>query len=268
MKYGPYSPSRIKCFQACPKQFYFKHIQKLEEEQGDAARKGSEIHDKIKSGVIDKDTQMAQDIKIRHIKYKRVRISSVTQTIRKIDSAGRLVMEEERIGLDENWAEVGYDSPKCYVRGIIDYIVIYYNPATIFDGTPHTPEKIDKVAILDWKTGQNKVSNFQIEFYVVLMCGLLKINTDKIKAEYVYTAKGIPTFIDMQKGEFEGRKIRSLDKIKAGISKNIEKIESCEEFKECRQLCQWCAFKSKCGCKDQEEINKINERLGLCHQQE
>lgn len=187
---GPWSPSRIKCLEKCPLQFYLKYIAKVvvpDEENGDVSTLNRDIgtaaHLVIET-MIQKNLP-ANDAfdHVKHIYRDRFQgeemeyFEGLRQTIREFKywlfqleesrPEGRVkeALAEMELAVDKNFLPVPYASPEAYIRGSIDLVIDFFDGGRI---------------ILDHKHGGNPA--FGIKHHMG------QLNTYILLAHYGYEA--------------------------------------------------------------------------------
>tara|TARA_Y100001937_G_scaffold29619_1_gene42664 strand:- start:445 stop:1113 length:669 start_codon:yes stop_codon:yes gene_type:complete len=121
MSISPWSFSRIKSFEQCPKQFYHLKIAKdYEEEQTSAMTYGTELH-----AVAENYVQHGEDIPRRFGFMKPVLDSLKNKKGKKYC--------EVRMGLTQNLSPCSFTSKQVWWRGIADLIIIDDTKAWVID---------------------------------------------------------------------------------------------------------------------------------------
>ena len=153
---GPWSPSRMKCLEKCPLQFYLKYIAKVsipDEEMGDVDTLNRDVGtaaNLVIELMIQKNLTAndAFDM-VKHIYRTRFNeeemeyFEGLRQTIREFKywlfqleesrPEGRIkdAIAELELAVDKNFLPVPYDSPKAFLRGSIDLKLDFFDGGRI-----------------------------------------------------------------------------------------------------------------------------------------
>lgn len=159
----PLSYSRINTFLRCPRKFYLKYIDGLEEPSTPAMEIGKIVHESldalIKNGgdmlkALEKlDTLPKQDYTTAR---KRFKIGV------KMLQGLPVAASELKFGFDIKFNKVDFDSPNCFFRGVIDLVI------KNGDGS---------YSVRDWKTGWSDPDPRQVFIYALpLIRAGLRVN--------------------------------------------------------------------------------------------
>lgn len=137
-----FSYSRIKTYDECPKRAKYKYIEGKDEPSGEAAQKGTDIHEAIETWFKD-PTAPTKKFHKNVLRMEQLK-----------SEAGELQVELQ-VALNRDWARVDWFSPDIWLRGIFDLVI--YNAET------------RSLLIVDWKTGKPRESHHeQLELYALL----------------------------------------------------------------------------------------------------
>ena len=112
MSIAPWSFSKAKAFDTCPKQFY--HVNILKEypfEETDAMRYGTEFH-KACEDYIDKDKALPK------------KFGFIEPTLNALNNKRGVKICEKKLGLTANLEPCGFFDKKVWFRGIADLIIV------------------------------------------------------------------------------------------------------------------------------------------------
>ncbi len=112
MSIAPWSFSKAKAFDTCPKQFY--HVNILKEypfEETDAMRYGTEFH-KACEDYIGKDTPLPK------------KFGFIEPTLEALNNKRGVKVCEKKLGLTEDLEPCGFFDKKVWFRGIADLIIV------------------------------------------------------------------------------------------------------------------------------------------------
>ena len=165
-----WSPSRIKCYETCPRQYKGCYLEGIKSEPGPAAQRGLNIHAK------------AEHYLNGNIRGLPRELEPLAPQYRKLKKADPLV--EIKLAVDENWIPVSWD--KGWARGILDVlanvdgkiIIIDHKTGRIYD---HHEEQGSVYACL--VAANNEADNYHVEFWY--------IDHGEIR-DYDYSAEEIP----------------------------------------------------------------------------
>ena len=244
-----YSFSGINSFLRCPKQYFYRYIQKLRiETKSPALIHGKNIHEQIhKKDYTTKDARFAKQFK------KAARLQNTLAGFPIYQDQDKVFIEfsEEKFGLTPEWKASEFDDKSALFRGIIDYARLLLDKEnlkegdTIFDG-------IMEIELFDWKTGNSRANPRQLESYALYFQSAFGVN--KIKCTEVYLTKKETR--SWEAGEKE------LEDTKTWILAGIEKInqEKTWEVKPCG-LCDYCDYKEFCEDERETKEKETKEKL-------
>jgi len=129
MSIAPWSFSKAKAFETCPKQFYHEKILKeYPFEETEAMRYGTEFH-KACEDYIDKDKSLSK------------KFGFIEPTLNALNNKRGVKLCEKRLGLTEDLEPCGFFDKKVWFRGIADLIIV---------------DVLARVAwVVDYKTGRS-----------------------------------------------------------------------------------------------------------------
>lgn len=113
-----WSPSRLATYNQCPRKAKYKFVDKMREESGPAAQRGTDIHDTLEAFV--QGTEKSYHAAIKPT-YKNVK--GVLTRLRKGFKAGLVTVEQE-VAVDVEWrpTEYAYDNPDVWARFKLDVL--------------------------------------------------------------------------------------------------------------------------------------------------
>lgn len=129
-----WSPSRLACYQECPRKAKYKFVDKLKEPQGPAASRGEEIHATLESFVKGETKSYHEAVKPAHKNTK-----AVLTRLRKGFKEG-LVSVELELAFDREWRPTDYDYKNTDVWARFKLDILEYT-----DSGAH---------VIDWKSGK------------------------------------------------------------------------------------------------------------------
>lgn len=162
----PWSYSRLTTYEECPAQYRYCYVEKLpgiEKDPSTGAGRGTRVHksaeDFLTGAASTFDRELSQQSTLLHALKARGAIP------------------EKRIGVADDWSDVGYDSPTVMLRGSQDVYIIENKEVTVYD----------------WKTGKVYDSHKdQMDFYAVL-ASCIAPEAERIITKLVYVDLGITT---------------------------------------------------------------------------
>jgi len=122
----PWSYSRLKCYETCPKQYSYKYVEKLagSRPSSPAATRGSEIHEKAEKYLLDELHIYPPELQ---------KVAGHAMKIKALKAK-----PEAKLAVREDWSPCEYEAADVYLRAIIDILI---------------PGE-EQVHIQDWKTGK------------------------------------------------------------------------------------------------------------------
>jgi CRISPR/Cas system-associated exonuclease Cas4 (RecB family) len=239
-KYAPYSYSKIKTFEDCPRKFKYQYIDKIPIERKPQKHfdRGKMFHllleheGDLKSVQKTKDWEEikehklldSNDIKNIYSIYKQFVSTKPGKDI----VTKKMLLKEFPLGLNVDLEVVKYDSPDVVLRGYIDACYI--------------TDRDDVCVLVDWKSGKyvpkDQQSYAQLLWYSL---GMFSLNPllEKIVLVFAYVEhKKINTKVVYRK---------DIHKYKKALFDKIQKIEEEKEFpKNEGTLCDWCDYREIC----------------------
>jgi hypothetical protein len=197
MSVTPWSFSRLKAFEQCPKQFFhIKILKDYKEKVSEAMRYGTEAH-------------RVAEYFIRDGEPLPPKFSYMQKVLNALNNKEGIKFTEMRLGLTEELKPCKFGSKDVWWRGIVDLVIIR-------DG---------KAWIIDYKTGKNpqNADTGQLELMALAIFEYFP-DVDKIHAGLLFTVKKI--FI---KESYERDKISVLwdkwrgrhDRMKVAVATNV-----------------------------------------------
>jgi len=118
----PWSYSKLKAFQTCPKQYYHERVkQDYKQPESDAMRYGNQFH-KAAENLIATDTPMPKKFEF------------AMPTLRRLVALQGDKHPEIKMGLTEDMKPCGFfEKSKVWYRGVADLIVVNGKRASVFD---------------------------------------------------------------------------------------------------------------------------------------
>jgi CRISPR/Cas system-associated exonuclease Cas4 (RecB family) len=234
MKFSPYSPSKMDCYQSCAYKFKLRYIDKITTETTDntALKKGFVLHyllETFPKGKINCDLTSYNGIteieEKEYLKiYNNVIETSVVSELLNYPS----ISIEQSFGLDKRLNPVPYYSKEKVVGGIIDRLIMVDNTITV----------------VDWKTGKPKEyhyfsNNHQIVLYAIWVFKMFPV--DFVQGKYVYVEHN-----ETRDFLFTREHLNNYAK---AIGSVIKEIETDEKFSKTTKLCKWCDYFKAGICK-------------------
>jgi hypothetical protein len=234
-QYTPYSYSKIKIFEDCPRKFKYIYIDKIKVPRvpKDYFDKGTFIHLLLQyDGDLAKikNTKEFQEIKSNGLlstadlrefvaTYVRFKESNVAKVLFKRD----IILREFELFLNHDLEIVEKDDD-VFLRGYID--AAFVDHAT------------DTLILVDYKTGRipEKQSFKQLLFYAIGMFSLVPI--DKIILAYVY--------VEHDKIKTGVLKRENIEKYKKALYNTVQKIEDCKDFPKVENFSDFCDYRDTC----------------------
>jgi hypothetical protein len=127
---APWSYSKLKAFETCPKQFFYvKVLASYEEHYGKEARYGNELHE-------------AAELYVRDHEPLPTRFSFLKEPLDKLVSKGNFRLAEYKLGLTKDLEPCGFFSDEVWWRGVVDLLML-------------DPEN-EKAWVIDYKSGKDR----------------------------------------------------------------------------------------------------------------
>lgn len=134
-----HSYSSLKLWRTCPAQYRAKYIDKcVVSQDSPALRRGREVHEQLDAAL-----QGRSAVPDAYARY-----APLVQTLR-----AKGARPEASYGMTADGTPCGFDDPKAWLRGRIDVEMV----------------SGDNALLLDWKTGQYRVDEFQADVYAALL---------------------------------------------------------------------------------------------------
>lgn len=200
----PYSPTSLQTYKKCPKLYRAQYIEKQEQKSTPAMERGALIHrwiDEYVSSDFVPPSYSVEDFD----EGKRKRVMDFLNPL--VFLLHAYVSTEIKVGIDRNERLVDFDSPACFLRGVIDFLVVN--------------EEKTRGILIDWKTGKSTADDFQIEVYSYLLSCLLPL----IPFSFYHF------YVDRKRGEcLKEVKRREINKVQEEIYILDEKISNEKEW--------------------------------------
>lgn len=237
--------SSITTFYQCKKKYHNRYIKKMKSEQNEAARRGSELHGIIKDNTNIKDVREEYKPQIEYAqKFKskgKKKFFNIANPNQKI-----IEMQEVCMGLklteNNNLIFCEYGEKDCIFRGIADHVILYYCEKNELE--------IEKIELLDWKSGKSSGNKKQLEVYSLILSSAFDIDANEIKCKFIY--------LDKEK-ESKPFYIKNIEETAQWVVDSIEEINQEEKFEASENFfCKWCEDKE---CSFHPENEKVLESL-------
>lgn len=232
--------SSISTFIRCPLSYKIKYIKGLQGEVTEAMERGKRIHEEVQMGKT--NTEQA---KFARNVYKKTgkgyyNIADITQISTNF--------AEMKLGIklvDNQFVTCDFDAKECYYRGIADLVILYYKK------NADLTIKIDKIEIIDWKTGKSSGNRQQLISYAYMLDKM--VDCKEITCKFVYLDKEkISRPIMITKKE--------LENFEDWLLKEVEYIRTCQSFPAYYKNygCAWCPNQEECE-KENSLVSKDSE---------
>ena len=250
----PQSFSSISLFQTCKFAYRCKYIDKIAEPTSLHLEYGKLVHECIEKGITKNTGIPALDYAHKYglEGKKRKTGSSIPLWVYK----GQVFFEERetRFGLSfsENsneWHIVDFDNKEAIYRGIIDFARIYINKDKIQNDIF---QSIEKIEIIDWKTGNSNANPRQIKTYAFYYC--LATGCENIEAKYVYLSRQHETFYRFTRQDFQ--------EIGAWIIESAKQIQEAQKYPPTAcWKCRFCGYKELCAGEISKKSNSSKKDI-------
>jgi CRISPR/Cas system-associated exonuclease Cas4 (RecB family) len=217
----PWSPSKLSCYEQCPRQAKYKFIEKRPDPGSAAMQRGNEIHNKLEEYVRGIDEVFPTEAK---------KVKSLVNKLR-TEYKKKRVRVELKVGFDKNWGKLkDWMDPDCWLRMKIDVLHLESAAAT---------------KVIDWKTGRFKPEdpayNDQLNIYATAALSL-GFGT-RTTASLVFTDCGEEVIRDagtLNRGQ--------LPVVQASWEKRIKKMfADTKHPPRPGRYCKWCPFSQNDG---------------------
>lgn len=159
----PLSYSRLNLFLQCPRKFYLRYIEGLEEPPTPAMQIGKSVHDALDTLIKTRGDMLKALEKLDTLPKQ-----DYTTAKRRFNTGVRMLQglpvaaSELKFGMDNKFNKVDFESSDCFFRGVIDIVI------SNGDGS---------YSVRDWKTGWSDPDPRQVITYSLpLIRGGLKVN--------------------------------------------------------------------------------------------
>ncbi|HRV03201.1 MAG TPA: PD-(D/E)XK nuclease family protein [Mesotoga sp.] len=230
----PLSYSRINTFLKCPRKFYLRYIEGLEEPPTPAMQIGKSVHEALDTLIKNRgdmlkaleklDTLPKQDYTIARKRFK---------TGVKMLQGLPVAASELKFGFDNKFNKVDFDSPNCFFRGVIDLVI------RNGDGS---------YSVRDWKTGWSEPDPRQVFIYSL---PLIRAGLNVNDAGFFLLATGgvYPYAItDIEVDSAFNFITRKWQLIKERLEEaEYESVDPIEKFQpDVSGGCSYCSFHERC----------------------
>lgn len=210
MKLTTWSFSRWKVYDTCPRQAYYKYIEKLKEPEGPALARGTRIH------------QLAQDYieqKLQVLPSELAKCAAQIQALR--DSEAKCEVEW---GFTPSWAPTGWMAEDVWLRVKADAFAV----------------RDSKMQIVDFKTGREYPDHRKQLSLYALSSFIMFPEVQSITSELYYLDAGAVTTVDFEREE--------QPDILSVWQERCDKMLSDETFDpKPNPKCKWCHFRASNG---------------------
>ena len=168
-----WSHSRLKTFELCPAQYEGKYIQRIKEEEGEAARWGTRVHEDLEKAIKD-NTPLPEATKP---------FAWVLELGKSAAALGATVHTEYKMGLTEQLQPCGMMDRNVWLRGIADLVLLGSSIASVWD----------------YKTGKQRNDNTQLQ----IMAGMVFAHNDveRVEARYLWLQEKKQSGVSYNKSE-------------------------------------------------------------------
>lgn len=223
----PLSWSRISTFLRCPKKFYLKYVEGLEEPPTPEMELGSMVHEAIEK-LIRESKEEAYKMITESPDYDTARW--LLRNAEKILQGMQIVGVEVKFAVDSEFKIVDFNAPEAHIRGVIDLMVK--------DGNGYQ--------IYDWKTGWSRPDPRQVLLYAAVLRETGSNITDA--GFFLLRTNEMLTF------GIDGEELTEIRNFAVRIGR---KIASMKEFKPSYNGCEFCAFREKCRGDSESVEDKV-----------
>lgn len=128
----PWSYSMLRTWESCAAKYKFKYIDRLKDQSGPAAQRGSEIHATIENYIKGTDFNLHEAAQPYQELFDYARSLGAGTGMRYV---------EQKMGFDEEWHACAYDAKNAWGRVICDLVIT---------------TKEDGAIVYEWKSGKPK----------------------------------------------------------------------------------------------------------------
>jgi hypothetical protein len=212
--------SSINKYLKCPYSYFYEYVLKNKNKSSDACQRGTEVHDQIESLYKNKDLEDINNNKYNkqlkyaskylknHKKNKFVNLANTRETVHEL--------QEACVGLKHNQNDnlifCEYDDKDAFFRGKIDYFAIFY------EKDEEDNIIINKVELIDWKTGKSLGNKLQLKIYAIILMSYLSIKPRDITCKFVYVDQEKETSFTIQEED--------INEVVNWLTENIDKIRN------------------------------------------
>lgn len=218
-----YSFSKIDTYKKCPKQYYYRYIEKVPEiQKNPALKKGSDIHEILEFHNTEKYNEVlnSKDPEIQNIALRFIDSELGKEIL------SRKSLREFELFLDSNYEPCDKDT--AIFVGYIDRI--------------NTTE--NGLELIDYKTGKYKEPSYQ-DFTQLILYSLYmfkRLKLDEIKIRYVYVEHLLENTLSLTQDSV----IYWQDNLNNQIKSIENSIESNTWNSKPNKLCPWCPYAGLC----------------------
>lgn len=168
-----WSPSALKSFNTCPRQYWYKYWNPNTVKQADSEAMiwGKDVHTAFEHAVL-------YDKPILDARYKVYQ-----KWLTAVRSLNGNKTPEQKVAFNRFWQEVDFFAPDAWLRLIVDLTIIHWNE-----------EGPDKSTVLDYKTGKSRYDNDD-QLKLSSIQSLAHPTIDIFHAGYIYLKEDHSTYI-------------------------------------------------------------------------
>lgn len=230
----PLSYSRINTFLKCPRKFYLRYIEGLEEPPTPAMQIGKSVHEALDTLIKNRGDMLKALEKLDTLPKQ-----DYTTAKRRFNTGVRMLQglpvaaSELLFGFDNKFNKVDFDSPNCFFRGVIDLVI------RNGDGS---------YSVRDWKTGWSEPDPRQVFIYSL---PLIRAGLNVNDAGFFLLATGgvYPYAItDIEVDSAFNFITRKWQLIKERLEEaEYESVDPIEKFQpDVSGGCSYCSFHERC----------------------
>jgi CRISPR/Cas system-associated exonuclease Cas4 (RecB family) len=213
VKLNAWSHSRWDTYEACPLTAKFKYIEKLEEEQGDAAKRGQRIHEEAEA-LLSSNGSLTPELEVFSKEFAKLK-------------SKKNVKSEALWAFTDQWVPTGWFDKDCWCRVKTD--------------AHYLTKRNSVLVVIDYKTGKIRETKHEKQMELYALAGMLQYpNVRTIQTELWYIDQG-----EIHDSQFDASERDDLIK---KWQARIKRMLSDETFKPCPGThCRWCSYSRKKG---------------------
>jgi PD-(D/E)XK nuclease superfamily len=203
-----HSLSKYGTYRGCPARYEFRYIKLLPEPKGAAASRGTDLHAKLETALIERHLLGIPEMSL-FVKVEAQRMITLGYA------------PEVKLAVNNKWEKVEWDSPDAWLRSVIDSIL----PVT-------------HLAMGEWKSGKVWDDHAdQRDLYTVMALSCYT-NAESASIKTIYLDQGIAVEHALKRADLAARQ--------ADWTERFTEMEKDTFFspRPGRQ-CSWCAFSSR-----------------------